>query len=175
MTLHDKAQPIKAIVLDIDGVLTDGRIGYGCGSTEEIKFFHVRDGHAIVLARRAGLKVGTLSGRASFTNEHRAKELKLDFLYTGILDKKSGLETLLKEQNLKPEECMYIGDDVVDAPPMALCGLGVAVGDAVPELDRIADFRTRHAGGNGAVREAIEFLLKEQGKWDSLMSRYFDL
>ena len=70
---------------------------------------------------------------------------------------------------------MYIGDDIVDARPMALCGLAVAVGDAVPELDRIADLRTRHAGGNGAVREAIEFLLKEQNRWDSLMTRYFDL
>ena len=175
MTLHEKARRIRAIVLDIDGVLTDGRIGYGCGSGEEIKFFHVRDGHGIVLARRAGIKVGVLSGRASHANEHRAKELKLDFLYTGILDKKEGFETLLKEQNLAPEECMYIGDDIVDARPMALCGLAVAVGDAVPELDRIADLRTRHAGGNGAVREAIEFLLKEQNRWDSLMTRYFDL
>ena len=107
--------------------------------------------------------------------EVKAKELKLDFFYTGILDKKEGFETLLKEQNLAPEECMYIGDDIVDARPMALCGLAVAVGDAVPELDRIADLRTRHAGGNGAVREAIEFLLKEQNRWDSLMTRYFDL
>ena len=175
MTLHDKALPVKAIVLDIDGVLTDGRIGYGCGSTEEIKFFHVRDGHGIVLARRAGLRVGILSGRASFANEHRAKELKLDFFYTGILDKKEGFDRLLREQNLAPEECMYIGDDIVDARPMALCGLAVAVGDAVPELDRVADLRTRHAGGQGAVREAIEFLLKEQNRWDSLMARYFDL
>jgi 3-deoxy-D-manno-octulosonate 8-phosphate phosphatase, yrbI family len=175
MTLHDKALRIKAIVLDIDGVLTDGKIGYGCGSDEEIKFFHVRDGHGIVLARRAGLRIGILSGRASAANERRAKELKLDFLYTGILDKKEGIELLLKDQGLAPEECMYIGDDIVDARPMAVCGLAVAVGDAVPELDRVADLRTRHNGGCGAVREAIEFLLKEQGRWDSLMTRYFDL
>lgn len=174
MTLHDKALRIKAIVLDIDGVLTDGRIGYGCGSMEEIKFFHVRDGHGIVLARRAGLKVGVLSGRASFANEHRAKELKMDFFLTGILDKKAGFEKLLAEQNLLPEECMYIGDDIVDAQPMRRCGIAVAVGDAVPELDRVADLRTRHNGGNGAVREAVELLLKEQGRWDSLMARYFD-
>ena len=75
--------------------------------------------------------------------------------------------------SLAPEECMYIGDDIVDAPPMSRCGFAVAVGDAVSDLDRVCDMRTKHAGGNGAVREAIEFLLKEQGKWDSLMERYF--
>lgn len=174
MTLHEKALPVTTIVLDIDGVLTDGRIGYGGGSDQEIKFFHVRDGHGIKLAQRAGLKVGILSGRASKANDTRAKELKLDFIYSGILDKRAGFEQLLAEQNLKPEECMYIGDDIVDARPMELCGFAVAVGDAVPELDRLADYRTKHNGGAGAVREAIELLLKEQGKWDSLMQRYFD-
>ena len=174
MTLHEKIQKIKAIVLDIDGVLTNGMIGYGCGSTEEIKFFHVRDGCALRLAQRAGLKIGILSGRTCKANESRAKDLEMDFLYFRVLEKGEGFRKLLEEQNLKAEECMYIGDDVVDARPMAMCGFAVAVGDAAPELDRVADYRTKHNGGAGAVREAIELLLKEQGKWDSLLTRYFD-
>lgn len=175
MTLHEKALPVTTLILDIDGVLTDGRIGYGGGSGEEIKFFHVRDGHGIKLVQRAGIKVGILSGRASEANNTRARELKLDFVYSGILDKREGIMKIFEEQNLKPEECMYIGDDVVDARPMELCGFSVVVGDGVPELDRVADYRTKHAGGQGAVREAIELLLKEQGKWDTLMQKYFDL
>ena len=166
MNLHGKCSKIRAVVLDVDGVLTDGRIGYGGETENEIKFFNVRDGHGIVLARRAGLLVGILSGRKSAANRIRAAELTLDFLYERILDKDSGFTALL-------EECMYIGDDIVDARPMSRCGFAVAVGDAVSELDRVCDMRTKHAGGRGAVREAIEFLLKEQGKWDSLMERYF--
>ncbi len=163
---------IKAVVLDIDGVLTDGRIGYHADGNE-IKFFHVRDGHGIVLARRAGLRVGILSGRMSAANETRAKELKLDFLIQNCKDKASGFTELLAQENLTAEECMYVGDDIVDAPPMRRAGFAVAVGDAVPELDSVAHMRTAHAGGQGAVREAIEFLLKGQKKWDGLLARYF--
>lgn len=162
---------IKAIVLDVDGVLTDGRIGYH-DNGNEIKFFHVRDGHGIVLARRAGLRVGILSGRRSAANETRAAELKLDFLYQGCLDKKSGFEELLKAEGLTATECMYIGDDLVDLPPMRCAGFAVAVGDGVPELDAVCHLRTTHPGGQGAVREAIEFLLKGQGRWDDVTARY---
>ena len=172
MSLPDNISDIKAIVLDVDGVLTDGRIGYGCGSPREIKFFDVRDGQGIRLAMRAGLLVGILSGRKSQANRVRAKELGLSFLYEGCLDKLSGWENLLAEQNLKPEECMYIGDDVVDMPPMRRAGFPVAVADAAPELDSVAVLRTKHSGGRGAVREAIEILLKGQGKWDSVLAKY---
>ena len=159
MNLPGNISDIKAIVLDVDGVLTDGRIGYGCGSPREIKFFDVRDGQGIRLAMRAGLLVGILSGRKSQANRTRAKELGLSFLYEGCLDKLSGWETLLAEQGLEPSECMYIGDDVVDMPPMRRAGFPVAVADAAPELDSVAVFRTEHSGGRGAVREAIEILL----------------
>ena len=162
---------IKAIVLDIDGVLTDGKIGYR-NDHNEIKFFHVRDGHGIVLARRAGLKVGILSGRRSLANEVRAQELKLDFLYQGSLNKADGFALLLKEQGLSGEEVMYIGDDLVDIPPMRQAGIAVAVGDGVAELDHACHLRTKNNGGCGAVREAIEYLLKGQGKWDELLERY---
>jgi len=172
MSLPDNISDIKAIVLDVDGVLTDGRIGYGCGSPREIKFFDVRDGQGIRLAIRAGIRVGILSGRKSQANRTRAKELGLSFLYEGCLDKLSGWEMLLAEQDLKPEECMYIGDDVVDMPPMRRAGFPVAVADAAPELDSVAVLRTKHSGGRGAVREAIEILLKGQGKWNTVLEKY---
>lgn len=172
MDLRKKALEIKAIVLDVDGVLTDGLIGYG-GAPGELKFFHVRDGHGVKLARRAGLKVGVLSGRSSQANKTRTAELELDFLYEGMKDKLKGFKLLLEENGLSAKDCLYMGDDLVDAPPMKLCGVAVAVADAVPELDAVADFRTKAPGGRGAVRETIEWLLKEQGKWESLTQKYF--
>jgi 3-deoxy-D-manno-octulosonate 8-phosphate phosphatase (KDO 8-P phosphatase) len=172
MALHDKALKITTIVLDIDGVLTDGRIGYGTGSDEEIKFFHVRDGHGLRMASRAGLKLGILSGRASKANRVRATELNLDFVYEDVKDKRAGFKLLLQERGLTADEVLYIGDDLVDVPPMRECGVAVAVADGVAELDSVADFRTKAPGGHGAVRETVEWLLKEQGKWDSLLERY---
>lgn len=172
MKLEEKCAEIKAIILDVDGVLTDGSIGYSGDSGDEIKFFNVRDGHGIKLAMRSGLKVGILSGRSSRANEIRAKELGMNFLYQGVKDKKAGLMQLMEENGLRPEECLYIGDDVVDIPPMRLCGIAVAVADGVPELDGVCDFRTKLNGGCGAVRETIEWLLKEQGQWEKLMEKY---
>ena len=171
MNLHDKAQRIRALVLDIDGVLTDGRIGY-VGETE-VKAFHVRDGHGLKLARRAGLKVGALSGRASAANRRRAAELEFDFLYEGCKDKAAAFVGLLAEQGLRPEECLVIGDDLVDLPVLRAAGIAVAVADAIPELDAVCDFRTTLPGGAGAVREAIEWLLKETGRWEGLVQRYY--
>ena len=172
MNLSERCKKIRAIVLDIDGVLTDGRIGYGVGSAEEIKFFCVRDGHGIVLARRAGIKVGILSGRRSAANATRAAELKLDFIYQGELDKKSGFELLLKEQELTAEECCYVGDDVVDIPPLKRAGFAVIVGDAPEYLESYAHYRAKACGGRGAVREAIELILREKGLWEDAMRRY---
>ncbi len=173
MTLHDKALKITTIVLDVDGVLTDGRIGYGCGSDHEIKFFDVRDGHGMKLALRAGLAVGILSGRISKANQKRASELGLSFLVENSHSKGEDLKKLFTERGISGENVLYIGDDVVDIPPMRLSGIGVAVADAVPELDRFAAFRTKNPGGRGAVRETIEWLLKEQGKWENVLQRYF--
>ncbi len=172
MSMLERCKNIRAVVLDIDGVLTDGRIGYGMGQDEEVKFFNVRDGHGIVMARRAGIKVGILSGRSSSANRRRAAELKLDFVYEGELDKLAGFEKLLLEQNLNAAEVMYIGDDVVDIPPFLRAGLAVCVGDAPEYLDNFIHYRTCVPGGCGAVREAIEILLKQQNRWDELMERY---
>ena len=174
MNWSEKCSKITAVILDVDGVLTDGRIGYR-DNGDEVKFFDVKDGHGIVLARRAGLKVGILSGRKSKANAVRAAELKLDFFIEGCLNKDEGFTRLLEQEKLLPEECMYIGDDLVDAQPMSICGLAVATGDAVPDLDAVADLRVKAPGGRGAVRETVELLLKEQGKWAKLLERYFGL
>lgn len=167
-----KLSKIKAVVLDVDGVLTDGRIGYGGSSSNEIKFFDVRDGHGIKLAMRAGIKVGILSGRESAANKIRAKELGIDFMVEGCHNKSEGFDRILAEESLKGDEIMYIGDDLVDIPPMRKCGFAVAVNDGVAELDAFCDYRTKAKGGRGAVREAVEMLLKGKKLWDSLMERY---
>lgn len=171
MSLFEKASKIKAVILDIDGVLTDGRIGYG-GTDEEIKFFDVKDGLSIKLMQRTGIKVGVLSGRKSKANARRIQELGLDFHIQGASDKGTAFENLLQTENLKAEECMYIGDDLIDAPAMNRAGLAIAVGDAVPEILPLADFHTRNGGGRGAVREAAEMLLREQNKWRQLVESY---
>lgn len=171
MTLREKALRIKAVILDIDGVLTDGSIGYSQNS-DEIKFFNVKDGFAISLALQNGIKVGILSGRSSKANKIRAEELKLSFFYEGEKDKGRGFDKILSEQNLQSFECMYIGDDIIDIPPMRKTGIAVAVGDAVEELDAFCAFRTKEFGGKGAVREAIVWLLKEKGLWGNIVQKY---
>ena len=171
MISQDKIDKIKAVVLDIDGVLTDGKIGYSDNSGE-IKFFHVRDGSAIKMALRSHLLVGLLSGRSSKANRKRAEELSLSFIYEGEKDKKTAFDKLLLEQNLKYDECLYIGDDFIDIPPLVKSGIAVIVGDAPKELDGFCDFRTNAFGGSGAVREAIIWLLKGQNKWNDLIKHY---
>jgi len=172
MNLAAKTAQIRAVILDVDGVLTDGRIGYG-PMPGEIKFFDVKDGHGVKLLRRAGIKVGILSGRASQANVQRAGELALDFVYEGEKDKAAAFSRLLQEQALAAEECLAVGDDLVDLPVMRRAGVGVAVADAVPEVLAAAAWCTRAPGGRGAVREVAEWLLRQQHKWDSVTARYF--
>ena len=165
-------QKIRAVVLDVDGILTDGRIGYGGGSDEEIKFFHVRDGHGVKLALRAGFLVGVLSGRSSAANRRRAQELGFSFVYEGKHDKTEAFRELLAEQHLEASDCLYMGDDTVDLGVMRLAGIAVTVADAPEYMDRFVHWRTVHAGGQGAVREVIERLLRESNRWNTVMKRY---
>lgn len=171
MSWSDKAVRIRAVVLDVDGVLTDGRIGFGAGQ-EEIKFFDVRDGHAIKLLRRVGIRVGMLSGRSSPANRRCAEELGLDFVLEGEKDKLAAFERLCAEQGLDPSECLYMGDDVVDLPVLRRAGVGVAVADAAEEVRERVEWVTASRGGAGAIREMAVALLKRQGRWDELMARY---
>jgi 3-deoxy-D-manno-octulosonate 8-phosphate phosphatase (KDO 8-P phosphatase) len=170
MDLHARAQGIRALVLDIDGVLTDGRLFF-VGATEG-KAFHARDGHGLRLAQRAGFKIGAISGRSCEASRHRAADLEFDFLYEGAKDKAAAFAKLLAEHGLQAEECLAVGDDVVDLPVLRAAGIAVAVADAPPEMDAVCDFRTTLPGGGGAVREIVEWLLKETGKWDEIMRRY---
>jgi len=168
-----KAQDIRAVVLDVDGVLTDGRIGYGCGSDDEIKFFHVRDGLGIALLRQVGIKVGIITGRCSKANRRRAEELKLDFVVEGQLRKSDALQALCAQLGLQPVHCLYVGDDVIDIGPMRLAGVSVAVADAVAEVRAVASWVASAPGGRGAVREVAEWLLKAQGSWDGLVAERY--
>jgi YrbI family 3-deoxy-D-manno-octulosonate 8-phosphate phosphatase len=172
MSLQNKAKKIKAILLDIDGVLTDCRVGYH--NDDEVKFFHVRDGHGIKLAIRAGIIVGAVSGRSAAANKRRANELGFSFLYESQKDKREAFAKLLEDFSLTPEECLYIGDDVIDIPIMRKVGIAVTVADAPEYIEKFCDFRTKVKGGYGAVREVIDWLLMEQGKWDDLMVRYIE-
>ena len=167
---QDKIDKIKAVVLDIDGVLTDGKLGYS--AADEIKFFNVLDGHGIKMAQRAGLLVGVLSGRKCVANRKRAEELGLSFFYEGSKDKKATFSQLLQEHNLTGEECLCIGDDIVDIPMLLSAGIGVTVADALEYMSLYCDFRTVRGGGCGAVREVLDWLLQRQGKWEKLMERY---
>lgn len=171
MTLSEKASRIRAVALDIDGVLTDGRIGYG-GNDGEIKFFDVKDGLGIKLLQRAGIRVGVLSGRASQANRSRIAELGLDFAIEGSRDKGAALETLARQLEIGTDAILFVGDDLVDLPAMRRAGIAVAVADAVPEVRRLADFTTCCQGGRGGVRETAEWLLREQGQWDGILQHY---
>ena len=162
---------IRAVLLDIDGVLTDGRIGYGADAAE-IKFFDVRDGLGVKLLQAAGIRVGMLSGRASQANRQRAQELRLDVVIEGASDKVVGLGRALGELGLTAAECCYVGDDLIDVPVLRRVGLAVAVADAAAGGREVAHLVTAHAGGHGAVRELAEWLLKQAGRWQEVTRRY---
>lgn len=166
-----RAARVRLLLLDCDGVLTDGRITPVEGG-EELKSFHTRDGHGLVLLHRAGLRSGIISGRTSRLVELRAADLGVSFVRQGAHDKVEVFERLLEEAGVAPEQAAYVGDDVVDIPLMRRCGLGVAVADATTDTRDAAHHVTRLPGGFGAVREVCELILKAQGLWDGLMKRY---
>ena len=166
----EKLRRIRAVVLDIDGVLTDGRVGYD--GERKIKFFNYRDGHWLKLAKRHGYIAGLISGRASEANRARAAELGLDFCLEDVHDKLTAFEGILEKYQLAPEQCLYVGDDLVDAPIMSRVGIAVAVADAVPALDEFADWRLKTPGGHGVFVEILEPLFRENGLWEKVMERY---
>ncbi|QQS32923.1 MAG: HAD-IIIA family hydrolase [Acidobacteriota bacterium] len=151
---------IKLLLMDCDGVLTDGRLYYS-SSGEELKAFHVRDGHAIVEWHRAGNRSGIISGRSSKAVEARARELGIEFVYQGVTDKVAALNEILKAAGVDASEAAFIGDDIPDIKVMEAVGFSVAVGDAAADVKQIADLVTEAVGGRGAVREAVEHLLKK--------------
>ena len=169
---EERAKKIKLLIMDVDGVLTDGRIIYGDDGTE-YKSFDVRDGHAIKLAKRAGLMTAIISGRSSKVVTRRGKELGIDLVYQDIHKKIEVYENILKETGLKDDEVAFMGDDLVDLPVLRRVGLAIAVEDALPEVKKEASYVTKTRGGRGAVREAIEFILVSKGLWEEITKRYY--
>ena len=193
-----RAKKIKLLLFDVDGVLTDGKLfffpapagaqqtvhthaakhsgqgGFGLASQNiiEAKGFHAHDGTAISLARLAGLKTGLITKRISETVALRARDLKLDHIHQGIQDKLTVFREILKQEGLKSSDACFVGDDVIDLPVMWHCGFAIAVANARDEVKRDAHYVTKHEGGNGALRDAIEFVLKAQGKWKKAVENY---
>jgi 3-deoxy-D-manno-octulosonate 8-phosphate phosphatase (KDO 8-P phosphatase) len=196
-----RARKIKLIIFDVDGVLTDGKIwifpapgqqsgaqqsvleksaqsggegGFGIQSTSliEAKGFHAHDGTAISLARMAGIKTGIITKRISETVALRARDLKIDHVYQGIQDKASVFAQILEKDGIIAAEAAFVGDDVIDLPAMRQCGLAIAVKNARPEVKAEAHWTTSHAGGDGAARDAVEYILKAQGRWKRAVEDY---
>jgi 3-deoxy-D-manno-octulosonate 8-phosphate phosphatase (KDO 8-P phosphatase) len=166
-----RAARVKLLLMDCDGVLTDGRIEL-LDNNDENKRFHTRDGHGIVLMHRAGLSTGIISGRSSSFVARRANELGMKYIRQGTWEKGKDYQEILIEAGLTEAEVAFIGDDVTDVPLMQRSGLALAVADAVSEARASAHYITQLAGGFGAVREACELILKAQGHWENLMKRY---
>lgn len=170
MDLKEKFIKIRALIFDIDGVMTDGTFGYS--SVDEIKFFNTQDGIAILYARNFGYIVGAISGRACAANKRRAEELHFDFLYEEIGTKMEIFERILKDFNLTADECLYMGDDLQDIAVIKRAGIGVMPANAPKYLYCWADFITISKGGHGAVREIIDHLFDETGQKEKLYSLY---
>ena len=162
---------IQLLILDVDGVLTDGGIIVHSDGTES-KRFSVLDGHRIKLWQRSGGLTAIISGRETAATTIRAEQLGITHVLQGCLDKLPVFEQLLEKVGLTPKQTAYVGDDLMDIPLVRRVGFGVAVANASDELKKHADFITQRAGGEGAVAEVIEYLLKKKMKWEKLMERY---
>src|SRR5271157_2297310 len=197
-----RARKIKLILFDVDGVLTDGKIwifpapggseagaqqslleksaqhggqgGFGLHSASliEAKGFHAHDGTAISLARLAGIKTGLITKRISETVALRARDLKMDHVHQGIQDKAGVFRQILDKDGISAAEAAFVGDDVIDLPVMRKCGLAIAVKNARAEVKAEAHWIAPHAGGDGAARDVIEYILKAQGKWKQVVGEY---
>lgn len=167
-----RAKKIRLILLDVDGVLTDGSLYYGAEG-EAIKRFYVRDGSAIVWLQRSGIEVAIISGGNSPQVDARARGLGIKTVIQGALKKLPAFEEFLKDRpDLTPAEIAFMGDDLIDLPVLRRVGLSLAPSDAYPEVRRSVHWVSQAAGGNGAVREAGELLLKAQGKWEAVTALY---
>lgn len=183
-----RARKIKLLLFDVDGVLTDGKLfflpapagvqqeasktGHTSPGRIEFKGFHAHDGVAISLARLGGIQTGLITKRVSDTVTQRARDLKLEYVYQGVDDKRACFEEIIKKAGLKWEEAAFVGDDVIDLPAMRAGGLAIAVKNARADVKKEAHYVTPHAGGDGALRDAVEFILKAQGKWRRVLKNY---
>jgi 3-deoxy-D-manno-octulosonate 8-phosphate phosphatase (KDO 8-P phosphatase) len=172
--LNKRAAQIKIILMDVDGTMTDGGVtllSQPDGSALEIKTFDAHDGQGLTLAHTAGLRTGCITGRESPALLRRAREMKMDFVYMKIALKMPAYEEILQKAGVPDSAVAFIGDDLPDIPLMRRVGLAVAVGDAVPEVKKVAHYTTKALAGRGAVREAIELILKSKGIFDELIDK----
>jgi len=170
-----RAEKIKVLLMDVDGVLTDGKLFYmvaGAGGVFETKGFNSHDGLGLHLLNHFGLATGVISGRESPATVERARILKMKYVYQGLLAKEGAYEEVLADAGVAADEVAFVGDDFTDLPLMIRSGLGVAVANARPEVLRSAHYVTTARGGEGAVREVAELLLKAQGHWTETLEKY---
>jgi 3-deoxy-D-manno-octulosonate 8-phosphate phosphatase (KDO 8-P phosphatase) len=188
LSAQARARKIKLLLFDVDGVLTDGKLFFlpeksqqsslqepaqqSAHSQIEFKGFHSHDGASISLARLGGIKTGLITKRISETVALRARDLRLEFVHQGVDDKRTCFDEVVKKAGLKLEEAAFVGDDVIDLPAMRAGGLAIAVKNARAEVKKEAHYITPHAGGDGALRDAVEFILKAQGKWKRVVEDY---
>lgn len=172
MTLIEKAKKIKLLICDVDGVLTDGKIYIG-SEAELFKAFDVKDGLGIKMLLANGIDVAILTARSSEILKRRTQELGITNVLQGQRDKVKGLQELLSKTQLSPDEIAYIGDDLPDYAVIQEVGLAACPSNAVSEIEHLADFKSQHCGGAGAVRELAEFILKAQGKWENTIEAMF--
>jgi len=168
----ERARRVRVVLLDVDGVLTDGRL-YVFSDGTEGRAFHVRDGHGIAMARRAGLTFGILSGRTSKAVADRAAELGIEEVHQGVSDKGARFRQILERLDVAPDAVCFVGDDIVDVPVLRRAGLAVAPADAEESARAASHLATRARGGEGVVREVVDLLLRAQGSWERVTERYF--
>lgn len=173
--LHERASKAKLVLMDVDGVLTSGHLYHfvdTAGELVEFKGIHAQDSIALAWLAEAGLATGIISGRISKGMEERAKMLKMTYIYQHRLDKKNVFEEICQKAKVAPEEVVYLGDDLPDIPVIKAAGIGVAVKNARPEVKAVAGWVTSVPGGQGAVREVTEFVLRAKGLWQDVLARY---
>jgi 3-deoxy-D-manno-octulosonate 8-phosphate phosphatase (KDO 8-P phosphatase) len=177
MTAEARAKNIKVLVFDVDGVLTDGQIFVipgPDGKGIEAKGFSAHDGLGITLGRLGGLRIGIITKRNSQTVAIRAHDLKLEFVYQGQAHKMNAIREILGKTGYGIDQLAYVGDDIIDLPVMRLCGLSIATANARKQVKDMAHYVTPHAGGDGAGRDAVDFILSAQGTLEQVIEQYLD-
>ncbi|MGE3508165.1 MAG: KdsC family phosphatase [Vicinamibacterales bacterium] len=173
MTVEERAARVRLLLLDVDGVLTNGTVVVHSDGSES-KPFAIRDGIGLVWAQRAGLKVGILSARHSATTPHRAAQLGITLIYQGVKSKADAYAQITADLGVTDADVAYMGDDIVDLAVLSRVGFGAAPADAVDEVRLLAHWVSRYPGGQGAVRELVELLLRAQNRWDEVVSSYLN-
>ena len=169
--MKEKLKEIKMLILDVDGVMTDGKIIMD-DEGRQLKNFDVRDGHRLKIIQRYGIKVAILTGRKSEVVNHRAYDLEIKEIYQGALNKKEVFQEILLRHNLAASAVAYMGDDIIDIPVLRQVGFSAAVADAVDVVKKSVDYVTRNKGGHGAVGELCEMILRAQNKWTEIAEKY---